>query len=135
MSGSYTNYKTTPRPTEFLWATNLANLMIDTTDAAAKLWREMSLNGKCQTESIEAFLQNFYSLFHHTSEYMHKDNRGVVEEAAKLFQNDLRLKKDLQRATISNALKVFENYNNRLHHTPAIMKIVEEANTFYDNGE
>jgi len=136
MPGSYKNYKTAPRPTEFLWASNLANLIIDTTDSAAKLWREMTLNNMCQPQSIEAFFQNFYSLYHHTSEYMHKDNRGAVEAAKKLLDSsDLRLIKDLQRPTIKNALEVYENYNNRLHHTPALMKIIEEANTFYDSGE
>lgn len=130
----YKNYNNAPRPTEFLWATNLANLMIDTTDAAAMLWREMSLNGKCQSQTIEAFLQNFYSLFHHTAEYMHED-KSVVVKTRELLKSDLRLTKEFERKKVVNALDVFEQYNRRLHHTPAIMKIVEEANTFYDSGD
>ena len=63
----YNKYKTNPRPTEFIWATNLANLLVDTVDCSAALWKEITLFNLVKPETFEVFIQNFRSLVYHLS--------------------------------------------------------------------
>lgn len=129
------NYHTAPRPTEFLWATNLANLLIDCVDSSADLWKEFALHGNVNPPVFEVFIQNFRSLVHHTSEYIHNDHRSVVKNAEELFESNLNFKNGFSAGTVKKALKVFDAYNKRIHHTPALMKIIEELNIIVDSGD
>ena len=133
--GGYTNYRTNPRPTEFIWATNLANLLIDCVDGAAALWKELSLYNTVHPATFETHIQNFRSLVYHTSEYLHKNDRGVVKEAEDLFKSDLNFNNSFNRKTVEKALNIFERYNKRVHHTKSIMKVIEEINILMDDGK
>lgn len=130
----YTNYRTSPRPTEFIWATNLANLLIDCVDGAAALWKEFSLYSKVNPATFEVFIQNFRSLVYHTSEYLHKEDRAMVDKAEALFKSKLDFNDGFSKKTVGDALDIFEKYNKRIHHTKAIMKVIEELNVFVDDG-
>jgi len=133
-SGYNSNYRTTPRPTEFIWATNLANLLIDCVDGAAALWKEVSLYNRVNPATFEVFIQNFRSLVYHTSEYLHKEDRAMVDKAEALFGSNLVFNKGFDRNTVTTALTIFEGYNKRVHHTKAIMKVIEELNVVVDSG-
>lgn len=130
----YDKYKTSPRPTEFIWATNLANLLIDCVDGAANLWKEISLYEQVKPGTFEVFVQNFRSLVYHTSEYIHNDDRRVVIAAEELFKENLRFDNKFNNNTVHHALDVFDQYNKRIHHTRALMKIIEDINIYVDDG-
>jgi len=133
--GRSTGYRPQPRPTEFIWASNLATLLIDCVDTAAALWKELALYGRVKPGSFEVFMQNFRSLVYHTSEYISREDgkKEIVNEAEELFNNDLRLNK-LNYDAVSHALETFSKYNKAIHHTKALIKIIEEVNIVVDDG-
>ena len=133
--GRSTGYRPQPRPTEFIWASNLATLLIDCVDTAAALWKELALYRRAKLTSFEVFMQNFRSLVYHTSEYISREDgkKEVVAKAEELFNNDLRPNK-LNYDVVSHALEVFSQYNKAIHHTKALIKIIEEVNVIVDDG-
>ena len=133
-SGYGGSYQTAPRPTEFIWAANLANLLIDCVDGAAALWKERALYGKVKPSTFEVFIQNFRSLAYHTSEYLHKEDHAIVDKAEVLFKSDLNFNTGFDKRAVDNALSIFGTYNKRIHHTKSIMKIIEELNVVVDSG-
>ena len=130
----YNKYKTNPRPTEFIWATNLANLLVDTVDCSAALWKEISLFNLVKPETFEVFIQNFRSLVYHTSEYIANDKQGVVKQTDKLFKSNLMLDKQFTKDKVVKSLNIFEDYNKQIHHSNSIMKLIEDVNVVNDSG-
>jgi len=80
-------------------------------------------------------MQNFRSLVYHTSEYISREDgkKEIVTKAEELFNNDLRPNK-LNYDVVSHALEVFSQYNKAIHHTKALIKIIEEVNVIVDDG-
>ena len=129
----YQSYKTPTRPTEFIWANNLALLLIEAVDYSADVWTQLKLTGEVKPNSYMLFIQTFRSLYLHTSEHIHANPRKAVKRANDLFENIGG--KSTEREKIEESLEIFKDYNYAIHHSPALLKLIETVNIFTDDGK
>lgn len=129
MYGREESYKKI-QSTELIFASDVASIMIDTTDAASNVKTQLTTIGQVSPDSIKVFIENFYGLYLRTRMYV--KNEKAVKRVTDLFTNaDLRLSKNFTHKKTTDILEAFEAYLDAIHASP-LMQLIETATKVVD---
>ncbi len=114
---------------EMIFAGDMANIMIDTSDAFSRIQNQWITSGHVRAEDVGVFLENFYGFYLRSRTYI-KDEKALAH-TAELFKSNLRLSPNFSQKTITSILETFNEYLDAIHASP-LMQLIENATRIID---
>lgn len=129
MYGREESYKRI-QSTELIFASDVATIMIDATDASSAVMTQQSTTGNVKPDSIKVLIENFFGLYLRTKMYV-KSEKAVKRVTDLFTKTDLRLNKNFTSKTVTEILEAFEAYLDAIHAS-SLMQLIETATKVVD---
>jgi hypothetical protein len=129
----YPQYSTKSKTdtTAFIWASHLASLLIDASYSASKLRTQIKLTTTIKTSDFIGFYNNFDELYESTKHYLKIED---IERLGLEVMFSLEDKKSVMDSTyVKTLLGSFFAYNSLIHQSK-LMRLIEEASIWKDDG-